>query len=420
MPLLHASLPMVTLFKYFQAIAPHTLLQKLEACGQERDALIAELAQTKAELAQAQAALRRSEAQLGLTANALPVLISYVDAQQRYRFTNQVYQEWFGRSPRSIYGRLVQEVVGDRYYQKIQPYLERALRGERVVHEAAIVTVDGIARWIETLYVPHRGANGTVKGIFKLAKDISDRKAVERMKDEFVSIVSHELRTPLTSVHGSLKLLAAGYLGTLSPEGQKMLEIAVANTNRLVQLINDVLNLERIESGRITLNWQPCDAAVLIDRAVSEMQPMAYHHGIILRATSASVQLWGDPEQILQLLLNLLSNAIKFSSPRSTVWIEAEVLSAPPRVQFMVKDQGRGIPDQMLDTIFERFQQVDASDSRPKGGTGLGLTICHYIVRSHGGQIWAESTLGRGSTFYVTLPLEIERQTTSWVGGQTA
>ncbi|MEB3357136.1 MAG: ATP-binding protein [Synechococcales bacterium] len=420
MSLLHAPLPMVTLLKWFQAIAPHELLLALEACQQEQEGLIAELAQTQAELAQAQAALRQSEAQLRLTVDALPVLISYVDAQQCYRFTNQVYQEWFGRSPRNIHGCPVQEVVGDRYYQKIQPYLERALHGEKLVFETDMITVDGVCRWVEATYIPHRVAEGTVGGIFVLVKDISDRKAIERMKDEFVSVISHELRTPLTAVHGSLKLLVASYLGTLPPTGQKMLEIAVNNTNRLVRIINDVLDLERIESGHITLTRRLCDATELIAQAASEMQLMAHHHGITLCASAPSIQVWGDPQQIRQILINLLSNAIKFSSPGGTVWIQAAALPAPPQVQFTVKDQGRGIPAQMLDSIFDRFQQVDASDSRPKGGTGLGLTICRHIVSCHGGRIWVESTLGQGSTFYVTLPLVGDRQATPWVSEQTA
>ncbi|MEM9511767.1 MAG: ATP-binding protein [Cyanobacteria bacterium P01_E01_bin.48] len=222
------------------------------------------------------------------------------------------------------------------------------------------------------------------------------------MKNEFVSVVSHELRTPLTSVHGSLKLLATGRLGDLNPQGQHLLDIAVSNTERLTRLIDDVLDLERIESGRMPTHMRSCDAADTIAQAADAIQAAARERDITLSLTLNAACMYADPDQILQTLTNLIGNAIKFSPRGSTVWVDAS--KREDDILFRVRDRGRGIPADKLESIFGRFQQVDASDSRAKGGTGLGLAICRQIVERHRGRIWVESELGRGSTFSFTIP----------------
>lgn len=260
----------------------------------------------------------------------------------------------------------------------------------------------------------------SIVGAVVTFRDISERRVVERMKDEFVSVVSHELRTPLTSIRGSLGLLFSGKLGELSDKGNRMLEIAVKNTDRLVRLINDILDLERMESGKIQMYKQMCNITDLMRSTVDVMQTMADKAGVTLSVSTLHTYdrelslLWADPDRLTQILTNLLSNAIKFSPPGTTVWLTAEVqpvsdrshvMDAREQILFKVKDQGRGIPADKLEAVFGRFQQVDASDSRAKGGTGLGLAICRSIVLAHGGQIWVESTLGEGSTFYVSIPV---------------
>ncbi|MGM3307816.1 response regulator [Anabaena sp. WFMT] len=236
-----------------------------------------------------------------------------------------------------------------------------------------------------------------------ILRDITERKQVERMKDEFVSVVSHELRTPLTSIHGSLGMLASGLLPTDSEQGKRLLEIATDSTERLVRLINDILDIERIESGKVKMERENCNLDELISSALNIMQPLANKAGVNLSISSLSVQLWADPDRIVQTLTNLLSNAIKFSTSSSTVWLTAK--QQKTEVLLIVKDTGRGIPSDKLDSIFERFQQVDSSDSRNHEGTGLGLAISKSIVQQHGGKIWAESVLNEGSTFYLTLPI---------------
>ncbi|MGH2460072.1 MAG: ATP-binding protein, partial [Chloroflexota bacterium] len=222
---------------------------------------------------------------------------------------------------------------------------------------------------------------GEVVGAVVTFRDVTERRLVEKMKDEFISVVSHELRTPLTSIRGSLGLLASGLLGDLPDRGKRMLEIAVKNTDRLVRLINDILDIERIESGRVTMDKRACDASDLVAQASDVMRSLADSAGVRLEAFSDNARLFVDSDRIIQVLTNLLSNAIKFSPEQGSVVVTGE--RRADGFWFRVTDQGRGIPLDKLETIFERFQQVDASDSREKGGAGLGLAICRSIVLQH-------------------------------------
>ena len=233
--------------------------------------------------------------------------------------------------------------------------------------------------------------------------DTTERRALDRMKDEFISTVSHELRTPLTSLRGALGLLAGGALSARPEKTQQMLEIAISNTDRLVRLVNDILDLERISSGKTELHSTMCSAEDLLRRAASVQQARAPKPNIRIFFAAHGVNVWADPDRILQTLNNLISNAIKFSPPGSEIHLTARNLDENEAL-IEVRDQGRGIPADKLEHIFERFQQGDASDSRALGGTGLGLAICRSIITQHGGRIWATSTPDQGTTFHFTLP----------------
>ena len=390
------------------ALAQAQLLEHLEEIVEVRTAELQEvnrsLQQEINDRMQAEAALRRSEEQLRLITNALPVLIAYVDEHQRYRFNNKAYEDWLGQSPADIFGSNLQTVWGIDCYERMQIYVKLALLGQVVTYENEITLKDGLPCSVNVTYIPHLDEQKKVVGFFALTSDISDRKAIERMKDEFIAVVSHELRTPLTSLHSALKILATGRLGSLSNDGKQMLEIADDNTERLVRLVNNVLDLQRIESGDVRMEKQICNVAALMIQATESMQPMAQQQGIVLAVKPIDIEILVDSDYIVQALTNLLSNAIKFSTTDGTVWLNAESKSNL-EVLFSVRDQGQGIPSDKLESIFERFQQVDSSDSRRKGGTGLGLTICRKIIEQHEGKIWAESILGEGSTFSFTLPL---------------
>ena len=242
---------------------------------------------------------------------------------------------------------------------------------------------------------------GGVECTLQIMNDITERK---RLENEFISLVSHELRTPMTSTIGALDLLNSGQLETLSDRGKQILNIAIRNTERLIRLVNDILDLERMKLGKIAIEPVQCELQPLLVQAIETMQAMADKAQVKLLLESCIISLKVDPDRILQTLTNLLSNSIKFTEPGGTVKLQASVEG--DRCQIMVQDTGRGIPADKLESIFERFQQVDASDSRSKGGTGLGLAICRHIVERHDGKIWVESVLGQGSRFYISLPLE--------------
>lgn len=258
--------------------------------------------------------------------------------------------------------------------------------------------------WRDVLDRGHivRNAAGKAVRMIGASMDISERRAIDRMKDEFISTVSHELRTPLTSIRGALGLLSSGRLGDLPEKGQRLLEIASNNTDRLVRLINDILDIERIESGKVTLTKTLCDGGTLAHAAADVVRQLADRQQITIAIDATAAPLLADSDRMIQTLTNLLGNAVKFSPSGST--IRVTVRADGPTVVFAVADQGRGIPAEKLGTIFERFQQVDASDSRDKGGSGLGLTISRSIVRQHGGEITAESEAGSGSTFTIVVP----------------
>lgn len=241
--------------------------------------------------------------------------------------------------------------------------------------------------------------------------DLRQRAELDSVKDEFISTVSHELRTPLTSIRGALGLLSAGLMGKVDDRAANLLRIASTNTDRLVRLINDILDLERMDSGNAPIRLRPCSLRELVLQSIDTMTAMAQENGVTLETTfgnhGGTVIFEGDQDRLQQVFTNLLSNAIKFSPAGSTVQVRTSTGSKDLNVY--VEDQGRGVPADKLETIFGRFHQVEASDARQKGGTGLGLAICRSIVNQHGGDIWAERNDAQipgllGTTITVRLP----------------
>jgi PAS domain S-box-containing protein len=274
--------------------------------------------------------------------------------------------------------------------------LNKPTSGEDIIFRS-----DGTTFPAEYFLTPIRD-HGRFSGSVLSFRDISQRYALDRLKDEFISTVSHELRTPLTSIRGALGLLSSGILGEVNDKAANLLRIALSNSDRLVRLINDILDLERIQSGREPLAFRPVQLAEIIKQAIEGMNPVAESAGVQLIHDTSRAEITADPDRLLQVLTNLLSNAIKFSPPNSA--ISVMLRPGATGVTLSVIDQGRGIPADKLEAIFGRFQQVDASDSRQKGGSGLGLAICRTIVLQHSGRIWAERNPVRGSTFRVFLP----------------
>lgn len=394
--------------------------EELELRVAERTAeLIALNCQLQTELDErkrTQQELRISQDRFAGIVNIADDAIISIDRQQRIILFNQGAERIFGYTASEVLGNSLDMLIPLRHVQNHRQYVGnfgdsgkvtrrmgerreifgRRRDGNEFPAEASISKLDLENETIYTVYL----------------QDISDRKQIERMKDEFVSVVSHELRTPLTSIHGSLGMLASGLIPSDSSQGKRLLQIATDSTERLVRLINDILDIERIESGRVKMEKQLYNVAEIIAQAVNIMQAIADKAQVNLDVEYLHVQVWADADKIVQTLTNLLSNAIKFSSPGSTVYLRATVTDAQ-EVLFLVEDSGRGIPADKLNSIFERFQQVDSSDSRKQDGTGLGLAICRSIVQQHNGKIWVESILGEGSKFYFTLPLHQQQPESS-------
>ena len=351
-----------------------------------------------------------------------------IDLEGRVTVVNPAAAQMLGYRPEELLGRNMHELIhfkrpdGTPY-----PESECPIRGS--VHDLNSIRVANEVFWRKNgtsfpveyvarpqIEAPARGAEpgseearGRAVGVVVAFTDISERYALDRMKDEFISTVSHELRTPLTSLRAALGLVSAGALQQRPEKAQQMMEIAVGNTDRLVRLVNDILDLERIGSGKAQLHLCSCSVEELFNRATSLLKAPAERANIRFTLEPNDVVVWCDPDRVLQMLTNLISNAIKFSPEPSTIPSEVKLSATsvtPDEALIEVQDHGRGIPSDKLQTIFERFRQVDASDSRSMGGTGLGLAICRGIVHQHGGHIWATSTFGEGSTFHFTLPVQ--------------
>ncbi len=369
---------------------------------------VSTIARDITDLKRIEEALERVRHHNELILNSAGEGICGLDDQGNTTFVNRSAAQMLGYSITELHGKPFSIILNSN-----SAPIYAALKDGSVHHgtNAVFWRKDGSTFPVDYISTPIE-EQGKIVGAVVTFNDISDRLAIERMKNEFISVVSHELRTPLTSIRGAMGLLAGGLLDNNREKAQRMLDIAVANTDRLVRLINDILDLERIQSGQVTMRQQMFDLADLMVQAADTMRGLAEKEGVTLIVEPLSVSVWGDSDRIFQVLTNLLSNAIKFSERNTTVWFNAQIQEnsfIPGTIRrnllIRVQDQGRGIPPDKLETIFGRFQQVDSSDSRKKGGTGLGLAICRSIIDCHKGQIWAESRLGEGSCFYVSLPL---------------
>jgi len=240
--------------------------------------------------------------------------------------------------------------------------------------------------------------------IYAAARDISERKKMEQMKDDFISVVSHELRTPLTSIRGSLGLILGGVAGELPEKARTLTEVAAKNSERLVRLVNDILDIEKIQSGTMAFRPIRVELMPLVEQSVESNRAYANLYDVDLQIVTVEpgARVRADTDRIQQVLANLLSNAAKHS-PRGNA-VEIRVERAGDWVRVSVTDHGRGIPPDFQARVFEKFAQADASSTRHKGGTGLGLTISKAIIERHGGQLWFETSQGEGTTFSFTLP----------------
>jgi PAS domain S-box-containing protein len=286
---------------------------------------------------------------------------------------------------------------------QVSALLKGAIPSYQVEHRVRAANGDWL--WIQSIArVTDRDAAGRAHRVTGTNADITARKRVEQMKEEFVATVSHELRTPLTAIVGSLSLVHSGETGELPETAREFVGMAYENTERLTALVSDILDLERLESGRTDFRIVPVAVAPFLARALALNAAYADRHGVrfALGAVPEQAHVAADPDRLMQVMTNLLSNAAKFSPRGAEVTVTAHPSAGAVRLE--VIDRGRGIPAEFRSSIFGKFAQADGSDSRQKGGTGLGLAIAKAMIERMSGRIGYESEVGRGTTFFVELP----------------
>ncbi len=361
------------------------------------------------EQAEAEEALHIATRQRELILQSVGDGIYGIDLEGRLTFINDAGASLLGYTPSELAGREIHEVIrhghtdGTGYTRSTNPILQGMRRREAVrMRDEVFWRHDGTRIPVEYVANP-LVEDGHLAGMVVAFQDVSERRRLDRMKDEFISTVSHELRTPLTSLRASLGLISAGTLDKRPEKQRQMVGMAIGNCDRLIRLVNDIVDFEKMESGRLPLKRVATEAMDLLRRAGDVAHSAATEAHIRVQTKGERGLVFADPERILQVLNELVENAIKFSAPDTVIRLGTQP-ATEDEVCFVVEDQGCGIPPEKLDHIFDRFQQGDASDSRALGGTGLGLALCRSIVEQHGGRIWAESTFGKGSRFLFTLP----------------
>ncbi len=346
-------------------------------------------------------ALRASEAFARAVMDHMLEGLVIVDDTSSIVSLNREAERMFGYRREELIGRHVGLLLPDDAQPEAEAFLRAARQRAmgRITEWAARRKNGQVFRVELALFAFESGGRRFFAGNLR---DLSGREEVERLKAEFVATVSHELRTPLTAIRGALGLLAGGLVGPLSDEARQAVHVAERNARRLMTLINDILDLERLEQGRVEMQFGEVRLADVLQRAADTIGPVAADQGIALEVPSTSVRAWADGDRLTQVVVNLLSNAVKFSPPTSVVTVG--VVESPDWVEVRVTDRGRGVPPAFRDVIFERFRQVSTSDAREKGGSGLGLAIAKSIVERHGGLIGVDSEEGRGSTFWFRVP----------------
>ena len=355
----------------------------------------------------------RANERLDLALQGSRLAIWDVDAVSGRVYLSEGWAEMLGDKPQETFTDLASLLglahADDR--ERIVNLYTAALKGASPEYhiEHRVMTRDGMWKWILSHgQVTQRDANGRATRVSGTNADISGRKEIERMKNEFITVVSHELRTPLSSIVGSLGLLAR--LADVKEETQTLIRVARDNSHRLVRLINDILDVEKLDSDTLQISIEPVELEALLRSAIQANQGFADQYGVTLKLAPCPEPVWVNAnfERLMQVMANLLSNAAKFS-PRGAQ-VDVRMQRRRDSVRVSVADPGPGIPEDFKPRVFDRFAQADSSTTRKRGGTGLGLAICKMIIDRLGGQIGFASTPGTGATFYFDLQAQVQVQ----------
>lgn len=321
---------------------------------------------------------------------------------------NPAAEAIFGYKEAEVAGKNIKMLMPEPYHSEHDSYLTNYLQTgeEKIIGSGR--EVEGLRKDGSIFPLDLAVSSLTLGGeqMFSgIVRDITERRYVDKMKNEFISTVSHELRTPLTSIRGSLGLISGGAVGEMPEAATEMLNIANSNTERLLLLINDILDIQKIESGQLAFRFRNIPLISFLEKAIKENAAYGLEHGVefVFSKKMLDANIFADEDRMMQVMANLLSNAAKFSPEGEKVVISA-ARHHNNCVRISVTDHGSGIPEDFQPQLFDKFTQSDSSDSRQKGGTGLGLSITKLIAEKHGGQIDFISRVGVGSTFFVELP----------------
>jgi PAS domain S-box-containing protein len=333
-------------------------------------------------------------------------IIALTDMKGIWRYMSPAVTKVFGWHSEDLIGKDGMEFVHIEDAPLYRQGIQALMNGREVLSGSfRMRRRDGVYVWVETISRALRDAQGKQTGWVSNTRDISARKRVEQLKNEFISTVSHELRTPLTAMLGAVGLAATGKFGDVTPGLQKLLDMAKANGDRLSTLVNDILDFEKVSSGKMQFDLRSHSVELLLDQAVAAIRPYAAQHGVtVVRGSSANHTFINvDAGRFQQIMSNLLSNAAKFSESGDVVEVSATVTDE--RCRISVIDRGCGIPAEFRTTLFDRFAQADASDGRRRGGTGLGMAIAKHFTEQMRGAIFFESEENVGTTFHIEFPL---------------
>lgn len=319
---------------------------------------------------------------------------------------NPSARDLYGYEAHEIIGKPVSTIIpGDRPVEMVK-ILEKVKRGETVPrYETVRLHKDGHQIPVSITTSPFKSAQGEIFGAFTIACDISERKKLEKMKNKFISIISHELRTPLTSIMGSLDLILDGTAGKINNEARELIEIAARNSERLIKLINDILDIEKIETGQMIYKLEDVDINSIVIEAIAAIKNSADLNGVTIKFNQQSSDTFvkADHHRLFQVVSNILSNAVKFSPHGSEVDVIVKFNNVDA-VRVSVIDHGMGVAKSFQDQLFQKFSQADNANPRAKG-TGLGLSISKSIISEFNGTIAFQPTEDGGATFFFELPI---------------
>ena len=341
--------------------------------------------------------LTASESRIRSMVDSMPVGLITVDLSGVIKSVNPRSEELFGYGAGELAGTPLEDLFALKQGQALLATIAQGKRQELAARTR--LNAEFPAEVSFNSFLTREGEHYLVS-----VQDITERHELEKMKQQFYAMITHDLRTPLMAVQGSLNLLSEGLAGDLTERAERLVASAERSIDRLVELINNLLDFEKLQSGKFELVCKPVRLGSVVTRSIEEVASLAKARALTIQAPDPDIEINADEPRLVQVLVNLLSNAIKFSPAQGMIIIEADVCNESLTVS--VSDEGPGVPAEQSEMLFQRFRQLQHGTRPKEKGTGLGLAICKMIVEQHGGEIGCKSIAGKGSTFWFKLPLQ--------------